>query len=540
MLLAVKGQHTDHALTQLPWPRRHAGRLHAERRGERAPGAAPLPRHLRHVRHVPGHPAPPGRDPGALGARLGPARPRPLPLGRRRPRARPSRTPSTPPTFQSVARPDIMRWKYRKLLMNLANAVEALCGPEGRFGPLAREAQREGKAVAGRGGHRRGQRRGGPRAAGRPPAAAADVARASGRAGSSWQSLARGRGFHRGRVPQRRDRPAGRAPRRADPGERAAATAGRPAAAEGAPPGSWTHRRAEREGGVRPWRVSAARHWRTTSRRPTPTRSSFARRLQRRRWRVDRARRRSGAVGVVLHHIAEGHARRAMAPGHGLRATAWPSRPRTSTGPTRRTRCGPRPSARPRRSRCSRSNGALTGGDTARPRRRGAGPHGAVRPGRWAGACRRVDLAPVPPATRASTLAHAVAAVGRGPLSRGGSVGVEGGAHLVGRVGLQRARGVDPHLVHRAREGRRRRVAGRHGEPGVVPEPQARRRRAARPGAACPRRRSRRPRRRPTRSTMRPGAAARTDRVEHAELVTAGGERPTVRPARARRRRGRT
>jgi 2-dehydropantoate 2-reductase len=48
-------------------------------------------------------------------------------------------------TFQSVARDDIMRWKYRKLLMNLANAVEALSGAEGRFGPLAREAQREGK-----------------------------------------------------------------------------------------------------------------------------------------------------------------------------------------------------------------------------------------------------------------------------------------------------------------------------------------------------------------------------------------------------------
>jgi 2-dehydropantoate 2-reductase len=50
-------------------------------------------------------------------------------------------------TFQSVARDDIMRWKYRKLLMNLANAVEALSGPDGRFGPLAREAQREGKEV---------------------------------------------------------------------------------------------------------------------------------------------------------------------------------------------------------------------------------------------------------------------------------------------------------------------------------------------------------------------------------------------------------
>ena len=50
-------------------------------------------------------------------------------------------------TFESVARPDIMRWKYRKLLMNLANAVEALCGPSGRFSPLAKEAQREGKEV---------------------------------------------------------------------------------------------------------------------------------------------------------------------------------------------------------------------------------------------------------------------------------------------------------------------------------------------------------------------------------------------------------
>jgi 2-dehydropantoate 2-reductase len=50
-------------------------------------------------------------------------------------------------TFQSVARPDIMRWKYRKLLMNLANAVEALCGPAGRGSALALEAQREGAAV---------------------------------------------------------------------------------------------------------------------------------------------------------------------------------------------------------------------------------------------------------------------------------------------------------------------------------------------------------------------------------------------------------
>jgi 2-dehydropantoate 2-reductase len=50
-------------------------------------------------------------------------------------------------SFQSVARTDIMRWKYRKLLMNLANAVEALSGPGARFGPLARAAQREGNEV---------------------------------------------------------------------------------------------------------------------------------------------------------------------------------------------------------------------------------------------------------------------------------------------------------------------------------------------------------------------------------------------------------
>lgn len=30
--------------------------------------------------------------------------------------------------FESVARPDIMRWKYRKLINNLGNSVQALCG----------------------------------------------------------------------------------------------------------------------------------------------------------------------------------------------------------------------------------------------------------------------------------------------------------------------------------------------------------------------------------------------------------------------------
>jgi 2-dehydropantoate 2-reductase len=95
--------------------------------------------------------------------------------------------------FQSVARPDIMRWKYRKLLMNLANAVEALSGPEGRFGPLARETQREGKEVLA--------------AAGIDVATSeedrarrddflqiAPTSSGAWQGGSSWQSLARGAG----------------------------------------------------------------------------------------------------------------------------------------------------------------------------------------------------------------------------------------------------------------------------------------------------------------------------------------------------------
>jgi 2-dehydropantoate 2-reductase len=96
-------------------------------------------------------------------------------------------------TFQSVARPDIMRWKYRKLLMNLANAVEALAGPEGRFAPLAREAQREGKEALAAAGidvvsaeedrTRRGDL-----------LQMSPTASGEWRGGSSWQSLARGTG----------------------------------------------------------------------------------------------------------------------------------------------------------------------------------------------------------------------------------------------------------------------------------------------------------------------------------------------------------
>ena len=96
-------------------------------------------------------------------------------------------------TFQSVARTDIMRWKYRKLLMNLANAVEALCGPEGRFSPLAKEAQREGKAALAAAGiavasaEEDRERRG-------DYLQLATTTSGQWRGGSSWQSLARGAG----------------------------------------------------------------------------------------------------------------------------------------------------------------------------------------------------------------------------------------------------------------------------------------------------------------------------------------------------------
>jgi 2-dehydropantoate 2-reductase len=51
-------------------------------------------------------------------------------------------------SMHSIVRPDIMRWKYAKLvLMNLANAVDALCGPDARGGELAKIIRHEGVEV---------------------------------------------------------------------------------------------------------------------------------------------------------------------------------------------------------------------------------------------------------------------------------------------------------------------------------------------------------------------------------------------------------
>jgi 2-dehydropantoate 2-reductase len=95
--------------------------------------------------------------------------------------------------FQSVARPDIMRWKYRKLLMNLANASEALCGPEGRYTPLTKEAQREGsEAMAAAGIAVATSEEDRERRADHLRMRATSSGEWTG--GSSWQSLARGTG----------------------------------------------------------------------------------------------------------------------------------------------------------------------------------------------------------------------------------------------------------------------------------------------------------------------------------------------------------
>ncbi len=49
--------------------------------------------------------------------------------------------------FESVARPDIARWKYAKLLLNLGNPVDALCPPGDDATRLVALAREEGEAV---------------------------------------------------------------------------------------------------------------------------------------------------------------------------------------------------------------------------------------------------------------------------------------------------------------------------------------------------------------------------------------------------------
>jgi 2-dehydropantoate 2-reductase len=94
-------------------------------------------------------------------------------------------------TFLSEPRPDAMAWKYRKLLLNLGNAIQALCGLDPETADLYRQARAEGRTVLDAAGiavvdgeadrarrHEMGQSRWAPRPGG----------------GSSWQSLTRGAG----------------------------------------------------------------------------------------------------------------------------------------------------------------------------------------------------------------------------------------------------------------------------------------------------------------------------------------------------------
>jgi 2-dehydropantoate 2-reductase len=101
-------------------------------------------------------------------------------------------------TFQSVPRPDIMRWKYNKLLMNLGNAAQAVCGRVDGLGELTARLRAEGEAVLHAAGipyvsdEEEAQRRDGVLTV--KPIAAAGTAEARRGGGSSWQSLARGSG----------------------------------------------------------------------------------------------------------------------------------------------------------------------------------------------------------------------------------------------------------------------------------------------------------------------------------------------------------
>lgn len=95
--------------------------------------------------------------------------------------------------YVSQVRDDIMRWKWTKLIANLANAVEAVCEPGPGITRLTRQARAEGWAVF---------TAAGVEAAGRAEDAArrgdlldtGDLGVLPRPGGSTWQSLARGTG----------------------------------------------------------------------------------------------------------------------------------------------------------------------------------------------------------------------------------------------------------------------------------------------------------------------------------------------------------
>ena len=222
----MKSQDTEAALDRARGRRPvvDADRLHAERRRQRARRAS-----LLRVRCTgcascarpsiwsrdwwrPTQPRPPGCSTSGA-TRAGVTRSR----NRSRPR-------STTSTCESVARTDIMRWKYRKLINNLSNAIDALCGPGTRSGVLSDEV-RDGSDGVPRGGGNRNRLRGGRRCSSRRGVAVGQrrLPVAAGRVDvaehGAW-------GLDRSRLPQRRDRAPRPSPWRAHSGQRRTSAAG--------------------------------------------------------------------------------------------------------------------------------------------------------------------------------------------------------------------------------------------------------------------------------------------------------------------------
>ena len=93
--------------------------------------------------------------------------------------------------YAAEPRADVLAWKRTKLLLNLGNVLEALCGPAARGSELAAAARAEGSAVLEAAGLPRVSDE--AEAARRALVVTAPIAGQARRGGSTWQSLARGR-----------------------------------------------------------------------------------------------------------------------------------------------------------------------------------------------------------------------------------------------------------------------------------------------------------------------------------------------------------
>ena len=204
--------------------------------------------------------------------------------------------------------------------------------------------------------------------------------------GSSWQSLARGAGSIEAEFLNGEIALLGRLYGVPTPVNALLERLALRAAAEGQPPGQLDHRGVEHGSRGRTCRVNAAPRWPTTSPRPTPrpSRSPAA------------AARTNGEaavpgedwpVGVVLHHIAEGHGQasrwlQAMSSGEGVPETAEDIDRANAAHAVRAESV-----TRARPSRCSRfavpsSRGCCAGSTTSNwtGRRRSARPGGRSSP----------------------------------------------------------------------------------------------------------------------------------------------------------------